>query len=127
MTTIRIDVWLYGPLARYGGDGAGAYHAHLTVNLSAGGRIEDLLTELALPTEERGITFINGNLSAMPGQQPDLDHGLEDGDRVAFFHLNSMWPFQYRHGVCLAPGMAREMNTAKTVYHQYSDDGFPPT
>ena len=99
MTTIAVDVWLYGPLARYGGDAAGKYHANLKVDLPPGSRIQDLLMKLALPTEERGITFINGNLSAMPGLQPDLDHGLEDGDRVAFFHLNSMWPFQYRHDV----------------------------
>ncbi|MGC9357746.1 MAG: MoaD/ThiS family protein, partial [Anaerolineae bacterium] len=56
---------------------------------------------LEMPTEERGITFINGDLSAMPGLQPDLDHKLTDGDRVAFFHLKSMWPFQYRHDVAM--------------------------
>ncbi len=76
------------------------------------------MTKLALPTEERGITFINGNLSAMPGLQPDLDHVLDDGDRVAFFHLNSMWPFQYRHGVSMAPDMARELGNEKNVFHQ---------
>jgi len=118
MTTIAVDVWLYGPLARYGGDAAGKYHANLKVDLPTGSRIQDLLTTLALPTEERGITFINGNLSAMPGLQPDLDHVLEGGDRVAFFHLNSMWPFQYRHGVSMAPDMARELDKEKTVFHQ---------
>ena len=118
MTTIAVDVWLYGPLARYGGDAAGKYHANLKVDLPTGSRIQDLLTTLALPTEERGITFINGNLSAMPGLQPDLNHVLKEGDRVAFFHLNSMWPFQYRHGVSMAPGMARELDNEKTVFHQ---------
>lgn len=118
MTTINVEVWLYGPLARYGGVAAGKYHANLNVVLPTGGRIQDLLTKLALPTEDRGITFINGNLSAMPGLQPDLEQVLENGDRVAFFHLNSMWPFQYRHGVSMAPGMARELDKEKTVFHQ---------
>ncbi len=45
----------------------------------------DLLSYLAMPTEERGITFVNGELSAMPGLQPDLGHVLHDGDRVALF------------------------------------------
>lgn len=61
--------------------------------------MRDLLHALEMPTEARGITFINGNLSAMPGLQPDLDHRLRDGDRVAFFDPKSMWPFQYRHDV----------------------------
>lgn len=107
---IQVDVWLYGPLARYGGEAAGKHHANRKVSLPPGSRIGDLLGKLNLPTEERGITFINGNLSAMPGLQPDLDEILNDGDRVAFFHLNSMWPFQYRHGVSMTPGMAREID-----------------
>jgi hypothetical protein len=114
---VEIEVWLYGPLARYGGKAAGKVHANLHVDLPAGSQIGDLLKKLALPTEERGITFINGNLSAMPGLQPDLDHLLEDGDRVALFHLNSMWPFQYRHGVTMTPGLTREMNAAKNPFH----------
>jgi molybdopterin converting factor small subunit len=114
---IAVDVWLYGPLARYGGEVAGKYHANLEVQLRAGSRVEDLLKELAMPTEERGITFINGNLSAMPNRQPDLDHLLENGDRVAFFHLNSMWPFQYRDGATMAPGMSREMKEDKNRFH----------
>ena len=118
METITVEVWLYGPLARYGGEAAGKSHASLHLDLPVGSRVRDLLECLAMPTEERGVTFINGNLSAMPGLQPDLDHVLEGGDRVAFFHLNSMWPFQYRHGVSMAPGMARELDNEKTVFHQ---------
>lgn len=117
MTAIRVDVWLYGPLARYVGEAAGKYHGNLLVQLPHGSRIRDLLKRLSLPTAERGLTFINGNLSAMPGLQPDLDHRLEDGDRVAFFHLKSMWPFQYRHGVSLAPELAREMKAERTMFH----------
>ncbi len=67
------------------------------------------------------ITFINGELSAMPGLQPDLDHGLQNGDRVAFFHLNSMWPFQYRSGVPMVDEMSEAMRAGKDqgLHHAY--------
>lgn len=95
---INIVLRLYGPLARFGGS-KDAICADCNVVLPAGSALRDLLASLGLPTEERGISFINGSLSAMPGMQPDLDHPLRDGDRVALFHLKSMWPFQYRHDV----------------------------
>jgi len=122
MPTITVDVWLYGPLARYAGEAAQPSHANLNLALPAGSRIRDLLAHLALPTAERGITFINGDLSAMPGLQPDLDHPLQDGDRVAFFHLQSMWPAQYRDGAALAPGLARNLAQKKSSFHHRPRD-----
>jgi len=121
METIDVEVWLYGPLARYGGEAARKTFASLHLELPGDSRLRDLLARLALPTEERGITFINGKLSAMPGLQPDLDHLLGDGDRVAFFHLKSMWPFQYRHGAALAPGLAQAMDEEKELFHHHPD------
>ena len=120
METITVDVWLYGPLARYGGEATSKSYANLQPELPAGSRINDLLEHLAMPTEERGITFINGDLSAMPGLQPDLDHALQDGDRVAFFHLKSMWPYQYRDGAALAPGLTQAMTEEKGLFHHRS-------
>lgn len=102
MAEFKVDVWLYGPLARYGGNDSNIF-AQVDVVLPEGSKLQDLLAQLQLPTEERGITFINGNLSAMPGLQPDLQHPLAEGDRVALFHLKSMWPFQYRHDVAAIP------------------------
>ena len=52
---------------------------------------------------------------ALPGVQPDLEQILKEGDRVALFHLKSMWPFQYRDGAALTPELAR---AAKQPYHQ---------
>ncbi len=108
MGTIHVDVWLYGPLARYGG-GDNDIFTRLDVVLDAGATVSALLARLAMPTEARGITFINGNLSAMPGLQPDLAHVLADGDRVAFFHLKSMWPCQYRHDAAMVDDLKDEM------------------
>jgi len=105
---ITLDVWLYGALARYGGEAAQSSFAHLDMRLPAGSTMADLLARLSMPSEARGITFISGNLSAMPGLQPDLSHVLQDGDRVGIFDPKSMWPFQYRHGAA----MVDEMRTA---------------
>jgi sulfur carrier protein ThiS len=108
---ITIDTWLYGGLARYGRQADQVGYANLQISLSEGSTVRDLLAELEMPTEERGITFINGDLSAMPHLQPDLEHILKDGDRVAFFHLLSMWPFQYRQGAAMIGEMAEAMQS----------------
>jgi hypothetical protein len=121
MAAITVDVWLYGPLAHYGGEAAKKSHANLEIELPAGSQMQDLLNVLEMPTEERGITFINGDLSAMPGLQPDLDHTLQNRDRVAFFHLRSMWPAQYRDGAGLAPGLERVMREEKRLFHDSRD------
>lgn len=104
MGTVTLEVWLYGPLAKYSGEDTVA--AQCAPTLPEGSTVRDLLAHFKLPTEERGMSFINGNLSALPGVQPDLDRVLCDGDRVAFFHLKSMWPFQYRHGVAMEAGLS---------------------
>lgn len=122
--TIRIDVWFYGELAKYGGEQAKPGFANLYLELPEGATVADLLKKIQLPTEERGITFINGLLSAMPGVQPDLSHILQDGDRVAFFHLRSMWPFQYRHGASMIGELAQELSSRedKGIHHDYRHD-----
>ena len=121
MTDILIDVWLYGDLARYGGQADHGSFANPKVSLPDGSTLRDLLKHLRMPTEERGITFINGELSAMPDMQPDLDHILKGNDRVAFFHLRSMWPFQYRHGIPIADEMSKAMQSSKDqgLHHAY--------
>lgn len=121
MESISVDVWLYGQLARYGGEAARPGFANLKVQLPEGSAIRDLLAHLELPTEKRGITFINGELSAMPNMQPDLDHLLQEGDRVAFFHLQSMWPFQYRFGISMADEMSDAVQSSadQGIHHAY--------
>ena len=121
MSDITVDTWLYGELAHYGGQADKGSYANVQVRLPEGSAMRDLLSYLNLPTEARGISFINGQLSAMPGLQPDLGHVLRDGDRVALFHLVSMWPFQYRHGVAMVSEMADAMSSSKDqgLHHTY--------
>ena len=122
MADIQVDLYLYGELASYASDASNYGFANTRVRLTEGGRVRDLLTQLGMPTAQRGISFINGKLSAMPGLQPDLDHALQDHDRVAFFDLKSMWPFQYRHGAMLTDEMARAMDAKEDhgLRHTYS-------
>jgi hypothetical protein len=124
MGDILIDVWLYGKLARYGGQADKGSFANPKVSLPEGSTMRDLLEYLHMPSEERGITFINGDLSAMPNMQPDLDHALQNNDRVAFFHLQSMWPFQYRHGIAMAKEMSQAMHSSEDqgLHHTYKKD-----
>ena len=118
---MTIDTWLYGELARYGGEADQGSFANLKVRLPQGSTVGDLLAQIKMPTEARGITFINGDLSAMPGIQPDLKHVLRDQDRAAFFDHHSMWPFQYRHGVAMIGEMADAMAASKHqgLHHTY--------
>jgi hypothetical protein len=118
---ITLDVWLYGVLAQYGGEAQQGSYANLQPCLPEGSTVSDLLAWLGMPTAERGITFINGQLSAMPGLQPDLGHVLGDKDRVAFFDPKSMWPFQYRHGAMMTPEMAQAMSAERDggLHHAY--------
>jgi len=124
LTEMTIDVWLYGALSRYGGAAREPSYAHLSVVLPEGSTMRNLLAKIGLPTEERGITFISAQLSAMPGLQPDLDHVLLDGDRVGLFDPRSMWPFQYRHGAAMCKEMERALNEEDTaLHHSYEGDG----
>ena len=124
MGDILVDVWLYGNLAQYGGQANKGSFANPKVRLPESSSMRDLLEYLHMPSEERGITFINGDLSAMPNMQPDLDHVLKDNDRVAFFHLQSMWPFQYRHGIAMAKEMSEAMQSSddQGLHHTYKKD-----
>ena len=121
MAAISVEVWLYGPLARYGKEADEGSFAKLRIDLPEGSTMNDLLQHLGIHDEERGITFVNGQLSAMPGLKPDLNHILKDGDRVGIFHLRSMWPFQYRHGVKMTEEMERVVSDGKdaSLHHTY--------
>ena len=122
---ITVEVWLYGPLARYAGEQSQGSHAQLHLELPAGSTMRDLLDRLGLPGEEKGITFVNGQLAALPGLDTDRDLVLHDGDRVGISHRQAMWPFQYRFGVNMTPELQDEFRQRQDggIQHAY---GKPP-
>jgi sulfur carrier protein ThiS len=122
MTTIHLEVWLYGPLARYAGEQSQGSYAELHLELPTGSTMRDLLDHLGLPPEEKGITFVNGNLAALPGLDTDRDLVLHDGDRVGISHRRSMWPFQYRFGAHLTSDLRETFREQQDrgVHHAYT-------
>ncbi len=128
METIRVEVWLYGPIARYAGEQSQGSHAHLYYDFAPGSTMADLLDQLQIPMEEKGITFINGCLAALPGLDSDRGITLHDGDRIGISHRKSMWPFQYRFGATLTPEIQDEFRERKDrgVHHAYTKLEHPP-
>lgn len=124
MDTIHVDVWLYGPIARYAGEESKGSHANLDLEMPTGSTMRDLLERLGVPSEERGITFINGKLAALPGLEVDRDLRLEDGDRVGISHRRSMWPFQYRFGANLTSEIQESFRQRQDrgIHHAYTGD-----
>jgi sulfur carrier protein ThiS len=121
MSSIHLDVWLYGPVARYGDVEDQGSYAHLNLNMSEGTTLQDLLKRLGIPPEERGIVFVSGAVAAFPGLDVGLDMVLKDGDRVGIFHARTMWPFQYRFGAAMTPQLAEAMRRREDggIRHSY--------
>jgi molybdopterin converting factor small subunit len=106
---ITIEVWLYGPLARYAPARSNAGYSQLHLSLPDGSTMRDLVRHLAIPRKEKGITFVNGELTDMPRLHADLGRPLHDGDRVGLLHNRSMWPFQYRHMAKTSPQLEKKL------------------
>ena len=121
MDKIHVEVWLYGPVARYAGDDSRGSYAQLQLELPAGTSMGDLVAQLGIPPEVKGITFINGKLAALPGLDVDQDVVLHDGDRVGISHRNSMWPHQYRFGAATTSQLEEEFRQRKDhgIRHEY--------
>lgn len=114
---IRLEVWLYGPLSRYAGEKSQGSHAQLHLEMPEGTRMRDLLERLGMPVEEKGITFVNAQLTDLPGLAADLERELQDGDRIGLFHERSMWPFQYRFGASSSPELLGAMQRRGFLHH----------
>jgi hypothetical protein len=121
--TIHLDVWLYGPVAQYAGEASQGSYAQLDVEMPEGCTLGDLVTHLEIPAEERGITFVNGSLAALPGLDVDLSTVLHNGDRVGISHNKSMWPFQYRFGAQLTPELKESFRQREDrgIHHAYTE------
>jgi hypothetical protein len=127
VSKITFELWLYGPLSKYGGEKNQGSHAHLELEMSEGSTVGDVVSQLRIPGDERGITFINGNLAALPGLDADLTVVINDGDRVAISHPKSIWPFQYRFGANITPELkdAFRDRPDRGIRHAYTGDEEP--
>lgn len=124
MDTIHIEVWLYGPVARYAGEASQGSYAELHLELPAGTTVQNLIERLGIPSEEKGITFVNGSLAALPGIDADAAVVLHHGDRVGISHRNSMWPHQYRFGAATTSQLEEEFRRREDygIRHEYKDE-----
>jgi sulfur carrier protein ThiS len=125
MDTIHIELWLYGPLARYAGEQSQGSYAQLLLDLPAGSTMKDLLDRIGLPDDEKGITFVNGKLAALPGLDADRQVILKDGDRIGISHNKSMWPFQYRFGASQTDEIRDTFRQRpdRGIHHAYGQEG----
>jgi hypothetical protein len=123
MEIIHVEVWLYGPIARYAGEQSQGSYAQLDLELPAGSTMQGLIDRLDLPSEEKGITFVNGRLAALPGLDTDRNMVLNDGDRVGISHRRSIWPFQYRFGAQLTSEVQESFRQQQDrgIHHAYTE------
>lgn len=130
--SIVVEVWLYGPVRQYASNASdellvhreiGTAHAELRLALPSGSTVQSLMDLLDLPGEEKGITFINGKLAALPGVDADRNVELRDGDRVGISHRRSMWPFQYRFGATLGDELQETFRQRRDrgIHHAYTE------
>jgi hypothetical protein len=121
MDSITVDVRLYGELSCYGKpvQHKGNY-SYISVDLSRGSTLKDLLDYLLMCTNERGFTFINEKVSAMPDLQTDLDDQLQEGDQIIFFP-SKMLPTQLHFDLKMTDSMTRTVRADEdlNLYYLY--------
>ena len=106
MADITVSVTLFGELVCYGNRTKTGSCATLDVKLPEGSALKDLLDYLLMCTHERGITYINGLVSAMPALQPDLDYTLQKNDHITLLPAQKIWQFQQRSSSSMTAKMS---------------------
>lgn len=114
----KINVTLYGDIARFGG---GKHIANLDLELSPGMTIDRLLSELSIPPAERGYLFINSVLHDMPGLYASQNDPLKEGDHAGIFSIRHMWPYQYRDGIHMSEALKDAMKDSGVMRNTYCE------
>lgn len=96
MSNITVSVTLFGDLVCYGNRTKTGSYATLDAKLPEDSTLKDLLDYLLMCTSERGITYINGFISAMPSVQPDLNYILQNNDHITMLPAQKIWQIQQR-------------------------------
>ncbi len=113
---LRVNVSLYGSLARFGG---GRYVSQVDVELEPGSGKMDLLAYLGIPENERGYLFINAVLCEVPGFSTNANEVLKDGDHVGIFSLDRLYPYQYRDGLPMSDALKEVLKKNGAMHHSY--------
>ncbi len=116
MQPIKVNVSLYGSIARFGN---GRHVAQVEAALEAGARVSDLLASLGIPAAERGYLFINAVLCEVPGLSTGRGEALRPGDHVGIFAVDRLWPYQYRDGVVMSEGLKQLLAARGAMHHSY--------
>ena len=119
LSMIRVNVSLYGSLARFGG---GHYVAQISVELEPNSGKAELLDQLSIPKDERGYLFINSVLCEVPGVETGANEILDDGDHVGIFSIDRLWPYQYRDGVVMSEGLKAMLEEKGAMHHSYQQE-----
>jgi hypothetical protein len=113
---IKVNVSLYGSLARFGG---GHYVAQVSIELGpCSGKVE-LLDYLGIPENERGYLFINAILCEVPGMSTGANELLNDGDHIGIFSIDRLFPYHYRDGLPISDGLRKTLNGNGAMHHSY--------
>lgn len=123
MPSIKVNVSLYGSIARFGN---GKHVAQVETTLESGARVPDLLSMLGVPEDERGYLFINAVLCEVPGLSTRTGEALKDGDHVGIFSTDRLWPYQYRDGIVMSAGLKDLLGSSGAMHHSYRIDETKP-
>ena len=113
---IKVNVSLYGSLARFG---SGRYVAQMDVELADGSGKADLMQQLGIPEEERGYLFINAMLCEVPGLSTGANELLKEGDHIGVFSVDRLYPYQYRDGLPMSDGLKETLKAHGAMHHSY--------
>jgi hypothetical protein len=116
MSTIKVNVSLYGTLARLAG---GQHVGQVTLELENGASKADVLDHLGIPPQERGYLFINAVLCDVPGLNTEGQELLQDGDHIGIFSIDRVWPYQYRDGVKMSEALKAALQVHGAMHHNY--------
>jgi hypothetical protein len=116
MPNIKVDICLYGSLARLAG---GRHVGQVTLELEDGATKADVLERLHIPPQERGYLFINAMLCDVPGLDTEEQIPLLDGDHIGIFSIDRVWPYQYRDGVRMSEGLKAALEVHGAIHHNY--------
>jgi hypothetical protein len=123
MQSIKVNVSLYGSIARFGN---GRHVAQVDVSLEPGARVPQLLAQLHIPEAERGYLFINAMLCEVPGLATAPGEPLHDGDHVGIFSTDRLWPYQYRDGVRMSEDLKEALGSRGAMHHSYQAESNQP-